>query len=69
MDPHLKAQGGVAERPVAQVVMPIKAFMITALFFQRALEGLVKDGTVRPEWLEEAAKAESEAANGNGNKS
>ncbi len=56
-DPDMNAKFDNQAQPVAQVVMPIAGFLRTSLFFQRTVEGMVKDGTIPAELMAEVQKA------------
>lgn len=56
-DPDAVADGKARSAIVGQVIMPVRSFMETAMFFRLTLDEMVAKGTVTAAELEEISKA------------
>jgi hypothetical protein len=60
LDPHVRAQGPGKEQIAAQVVMPLRSFVATALLLQRAVASMLSDGTISQDVLDEIQRADAD---------
>jgi hypothetical protein len=60
-DPSTNGVGPFVTPAVAQVVMPNLGFAHTAIFFERCLQGLIRDGFITATQVDEIRKSAEEA--------